>query len=172
MQRLDRPAQPKVSQLERLEIRGAEEVGSLDVAVDEGGFAGVKEAERGAELRTPARDEAGSAAPDKSVPTAPLKLIECTGMGAYQEKDVSVGGRHELPFLPLAVSASCRHPPSNHSRTMIGSAKFIASMLAPTNPTTLGCCLGQLVDLAHHILERAVPLPRSHGEVFADRLLR
>jgi len=62
------------------------------------------------------------------------------GVGAYQEKDVSLGGRHEPPSLLLVASTSCRHPPSTYSRTMIGSVKRLSSMLAPTNPTTFGCC--------------------------------
>jgi len=69
--RLDRPTQPEVPQLERLKVRGAEEVGGLDVAVHERGFPVVEEAEGGAELRTPARDEVGSAARYKRAPAPP-----------------------------------------------------------------------------------------------------
>ena len=62
------------------------------------------------------------------------------GVGVYQEKDVSLGGRHESPFLLLVASTPCRHPPSMYSRMMIGSAKLHSLMLAiPTKPTTLGC---------------------------------
>ena len=68
MLRLDRATQPKVPQFERLEVRGAEQVGGLDVAVHEGRFADVEEAEGGAELRTPARDEVES---DKRAPAPP-----------------------------------------------------------------------------------------------------
>ena len=50
----------------------------------------------------------------------------------YQEKDISLGGRHGVPFLALAAIASWRHPPSRYSRRMMGSAAF-ASMFAPTN---------------------------------------
>ena len=60
LQRLDWPTQPEVPQLERREVRGAEEVGGLDVAVHERGLAVVEEVERGAELHAPAGDRGTS----------------------------------------------------------------------------------------------------------------
>ena len=60
--------------------------------------------------------------------------VSGAGGGVYQEKDISLGGRHGLPFLHLAVSTSSRQPPSMYSKIMIGwSLRH-----APTNPTTLG----------------------------------
>jgi len=52
-ERFDRAAQPEIAELERLSVRGAEEVGGLDVAVHQRGLTIVEEAQGGAELRTP-----------------------------------------------------------------------------------------------------------------------